>query len=88
MSIERREERDVLGNQTGDQDESAVQDAGQKQGRLMSPDPRSGEFLDRLEDPEGCNLEFRVPGDIKSMTWTCDAEGDYPNSRRVWPISD
>jgi hypothetical protein len=83
MNIERIEERDVLGNQTGE-DETAFHDSGHEQGRLMSPDhPRWEEFLDRLEGPEGRNFEFPVHGDIKSMTWTCDAEGDFPMARKI-----
>ena len=25
-----------------------------------------------LESPEGCNFQQEIPGDIASMTWTCD----------------
>ena len=25
-----------------------------------------------LESPEGCNFQQAIPGDIASMTWTCD----------------
>jgi len=25
-----------------------------------------------LESPEGCNFQQETPGDIASMTWTCD----------------
>lgn len=45
--------------------------------------PEWKEFLDRLEGPDGCNLHLAVPGDINSMTWTCDRNDDFPITSKI-----
>jgi len=38
--------------------------------------PRWGEFIERLEGPEGCNFHEQEPGNPNSVTWTCKAGTD------------
>jgi len=39
--------------------------------------PKWEEFTERLEGPEGCNFQQKVPGDAKSTTWKCSSGPDY-----------
>jgi len=45
--------------------------------------PRWNEFLERLSGPEGCNFHEGVPGDGKTLTWTCDCTETCPLSSRI-----
>lgn len=44
---------------------------------LMTPsNPRWEEFCDRLAGEEGCNFHETIPGDTRSVVWTCKGGTD------------
>lgn len=45
--------------------------------------PKWDEFIQRLEGPEGCNFREEVPGDSKTITWTCKGGKDKSFSKNL-----
>lgn len=40
-------------------------------------------FIAALEGPIGCNFHYKVPGDAKSITWTCAGGTDQSIARKI-----
>jgi hypothetical protein len=44
---------------------------------------RWDEFTRRLEGPEGCNFQEKVPGNSSTATWQCDSTLKRPLAQKI-----
>ena len=45
--------------------------------------PKWGEFLKRLEGPEGCDFHEKEPGNPESITWKCKGDSNKDFATKI-----